>query len=450
MRRMVLCGWLVLAGYAVVAVSTAIGQEAEKLVPLFNGKNLDGWVNVDCDPDTFTVKEGMIVSTGIPTGFIRTVKQYENFIMELEWCHLTKGGDSGVFLYADAIPARGAPFTRSIQVQIQDGNKGDIFPIHGAVMTPEKPHPNGWMRSVPIDDYVKPVGEWNHYRIESRDGMVTLKINGRLATRAFNCNPRKGFICLQAETKSPINFRNIRIAELPGNNPHSEVVAMSDPGLQSIFAGLKMQNWKTVAGNHWHAEDWILYFDGKGKPDGEDKYLWTKEEYENFVMLVDWRFPMKPKSETLPMIMPDGSEATDESKNSIKATLMTAGRSAVCLRGSMKAQIDLWNWPIGSGVVSGYRTDTNAPPEVRRGVTPMLNADNEAGLWNRAEIAVIDNQITITINGLTVVKNAALPGLPPKGPIGLQQVGDVVLFTNLFVKPLAKGEPYTVITGMKQ
>ena len=36
--------------------------------PLFDGKSLDGWVNVNCAPSTWTVREGMIHCTGIPTG----------------------------------------------------------------------------------------------------------------------------------------------------------------------------------------------------------------------------------------------------------------------------------------------------------------------------------------------------------------------------------------------
>ena len=52
--------------------------------PLFNGRDLRGWVNVNCAPETFTVRDGMIHCDGIPTGALRTERQYENFILELE------------------------------------------------------------------------------------------------------------------------------------------------------------------------------------------------------------------------------------------------------------------------------------------------------------------------------------------------------------------------------
>ncbi|HQH74771.1 MAG TPA: DUF1080 domain-containing protein, partial [bacterium] len=184
-----------------------VPAQTEDFVPLFNGQNLDGWVNVNCAPETWTVRDGMIACTGKPTGVLRTEKQYENFILELEWRHLQKGGNAGLFIHSDAITAPGVPFTRSIEIQIMDGNHGDIFSIHGATLTPDKPHPQGWMRSFPSEKRAHPAGgEWNHYRIESREGMVTLAVNGGIVTRAYHCNPRKGYICLESEG-GEITFR---------------------------------------------------------------------------------------------------------------------------------------------------------------------------------------------------------------------------------------------------
>ena len=40
--------------------------------PLFNGKNLDGWHNVNCGPKTWTVMDGVIHCTGKPIGELRT------------------------------------------------------------------------------------------------------------------------------------------------------------------------------------------------------------------------------------------------------------------------------------------------------------------------------------------------------------------------------------------
>src|SRR5260370_39525014 len=89
-------------------------------VPLFNGKDLQGWTNVNCAPETWSVRDGMIHCTGLPTGALRTPRQYENFILELEWRHLSKGGNSGVFIWASAIAAPGVPFLRAVEGQVLD------------------------------------------------------------------------------------------------------------------------------------------------------------------------------------------------------------------------------------------------------------------------------------------------------------------------------------------
>ena len=92
----------------------------EGFVSLFDGKSLAGWVNVNCAPETWTVHEGMIHCDGVPTGAMRTEKQYENFILELEWRHLKPAGNSGVFIWAGPMPALGQPFLRAIEVQVLD------------------------------------------------------------------------------------------------------------------------------------------------------------------------------------------------------------------------------------------------------------------------------------------------------------------------------------------
>ncbi len=426
-----------------IMVKTLDGDDQE-FVSLFNGRNFDGWVNVNCAPETWTVKDGIIVCTGIPTGVLRTEKQYENYILELEWRHMKKGGNAGLFIHSDDLPAPGKPFTRAIEVQVLDGRNtenytshGDVFAIQGATMTPDKPHPNGSMRSLPSERRCKPAGQWNHYRVESRDGTVTLAVNGKVVTRGFHVNPRKGYICLESEG-SEVHFRNIRICELPGSNPPADVVAQKDRGFHCLYNGLDLRGWKQVPGNrdHWRAKDWILDYDGKSQASGEDRNLWTQEEFGNFILIVDWRLPDEPKIDHVSVILPDGSEATDSDGKQLTAAVMDAGDSGIYIRGFPKSQINIWNWPVGSGEIWGYRKDKSMPAEVRRAATPILNADNPVGEWNRFEITAIDDKVTIVVNGKTVIRKAQLPGLPERGRIALQHHGDHIQFANIYIKEL--------------
>jgi len=67
---------------------------AGEWVSLFNGKDLSGWAQVNCAEETFTVRDGMIACTGIPTGVLRTDRMYENYVLEIEWRHTVKGGNA--------------------------------------------------------------------------------------------------------------------------------------------------------------------------------------------------------------------------------------------------------------------------------------------------------------------------------------------------------------------
>src|SRR5262245_11960582 len=120
------------------SMSFAVAADEEGFKPLFNGKDLSGWVNVNCAPETFSVRDGLISSTGVRTGMLRTDRQYENFILEMEWRHLKEKGNAGLFVWADPLTAQGTPFARAIEVQILDGintenytSHGDLFSIHG-------------------------------------------------------------------------------------------------------------------------------------------------------------------------------------------------------------------------------------------------------------------------------------------------------------------------------
>lgn len=410
---------------------------------MFNGKDLQGWVNVNCHPDTFFVKDNMIVTTGKPTGYLRTDKHYENFIMEFEWRHMPPKadaiGNSGLFVWADPIPAVGTPYTRAIEVQVlvnleKEGfytSHGDIFSIWGAKCKPDRPHPNKWDRCLPSERRVKGAGEWNHYRVEAVNGTIKLAVNGKFVSGVSECNPRKGYLALEAEG-SECQFKNIRIKELPTSNPKPEEIADEARGFKNIYTGLDLAGWKDDPANKgaWVPRDWILDYNGKGKD------LWSAKEYGDFEMIVDWRLPGKAKKMMRPIILPSGEEAKDDAGKPKMVEVDDAGDSGIYLRGSSKSQINIWSWPIGSGEVYGYRTDAKLPPEVRKGVTPSEKADKPFGQWNRFHITMKGERLTVVLNGKTVIQEALLPGIAKRGPIALQHHGDPVQFANLFIREL--------------
>lgn len=225
--------------------------------PMFNGRDLSGWVNVNGAPETWSISNGVVRCTGFPTGAMRTDRQYENFILELEWRHLSSGGNSGVFLWGSPIGAPGVPFLRGIEVQVLDHGfningknqwyttHGDVFPIHGATMKPFGRH-NG-MRSFPSEERSKPSPDWNHYRITATNGVVRLEVNGKEVSGGSDCNYRKGYLALESEG-APIEFRNVRIKELPSGNPPADQTAPLDDGFRTIFNGLDLRGFEKADG----------------------------------------------------------------------------------------------------------------------------------------------------------------------------------------------------------
>src|SRR6187401_1870368 len=152
------------------AAFPALAADEAGFVPLFNGRDLTGWVNANCAPETWSVRDGVIHCTGRPTGALRTTRQYEKFILEAEWRHLSDGGNSGIFIWGTPIAAPGVPFLRGIEVQVLDHGydakgknewyttHGDIFPIHGATMKPLGRSKG--QRAFPSEERSKPSPEW--------------------------------------------------------------------------------------------------------------------------------------------------------------------------------------------------------------------------------------------------------------------------------------------------
>lgn len=202
------------------AARAAAAQPAAGETPLFNGRDLAGWVNVNCKPDTFSFRNGVLYCNGNADGFIRTQRKYTNFILEVDWRHLESKGNSGLFIWSGGEPKAGEASPSAIEVQILDGRNsnvftshGDILAIHGTVMVPDRPHPSGGMRCLPSERRCRPSGQWNTYRLTCNDGTIKLAVNGKEVSGASQVQPRTGYIGLQSQN-SPVEFRNIRIREL--------------------------------------------------------------------------------------------------------------------------------------------------------------------------------------------------------------------------------------------
>lgn len=206
-------------------------------VDLFNGKDLENWVDVNTSPKTWRVENGILICSGKPIGVMRSKKQYENFVLVIEWKHMEAGGNSGIFLWSDAIPKGRLPKGMEVQMlelqwpyinRKRNGEpnhlgyvSGELFGAGGMRAIPENPR---GCRSMSYEMRCKGKGEWNRYVVVAVDGTVKLSINGKFVNGIREADLRKGYLCLESEG-AEIHFRKIQIMELPGGR--AEELGMS-------------------------------------------------------------------------------------------------------------------------------------------------------------------------------------------------------------------------------
>ncbi|MBI4602475.1 MAG: DUF1080 domain-containing protein [Planctomycetes bacterium] len=231
-------------------------------------------------------------------------------------------------------------------------------------------------------------------------------------------------------------------ALVPGDGP--------PPGFAALFNGKDLTGWKVPEGDggHWKVMDGVIDYDAESEAKG-DKSLWTERAFGDFVLRVDWRIKETPYvNPNVPYILPDGTHARDIHGQEMRMALPDSD-SGIFLRGSSKSQVNIWCWPIGSGEMYGYRTDAGQPAEVRAAVTPRTQADKPVGEWNRFEITVRGDRVSVVLNGKKVIDEARLPGLPASGPVGLQHHGgkrdgkwvgppSLLQFRNIYIQELGR------------
>jgi hypothetical protein len=382
-------------------------------VPMFDGKTLKGWVNVNCAPGTFYVKDGQIITTGKPTGYLRTEKQYENFIAEFDWMHIPPKpgavGNSGFFVWADPIPAVGTGYTRGIEVQVLVNlekkdfytSQGDLFSIWGAHCTPDRPHPQGWERCLPNGNFTKGEREWNHYRVTGKDGRITLEVNGHEVSGVSKCTPRKGYLALESEG-SECRFKNLKIKELPGSKLAKDEIANVAEGHRQLYYG-ELTGWQAddEAKKHWQPKDTVMHYDGKGEA------LRTEKEYANAEFIADFRFPGKDEK-SCEFVLRQGKNGH------VKVSVQSDGKVKTSL----------------------HYTTPDGAEDSNRSSSEETNALKPAGQWNRLQAILGGKTLKITINGKPL-EDIKVGLVPLKGTFALSPSSEMD-FANIFVRELKK------------
>ena len=188
------------------------------------------WFQVSTSADTWKVDDGLLFCTGKPIGVVRSEKEYENFIMHIEWRHMETGGNSGTFIWSKANARENGLPGDGLEVQMLDPGylelmaqkgrivsdayiSGELFGIGDLKVEHDNPSMNN-QRSRGTELRCNGKGEWNTYDVVCVDGTVKLSINGKFVNGVSKATQRKGYICLESEG-GEIYFRNITIVRLP-------------------------------------------------------------------------------------------------------------------------------------------------------------------------------------------------------------------------------------------
>lgn len=200
----------------VVPVMALANPEEETV--LFNAKDFEGWefdiISSKVKPEEiWTAREERIVCAGRPLSVIRTVAEFENYELMLEWRWPlgSEPGNSGVLLHASS-PRERSIWPKSIEVQLAHGSAGDFWMI-GETLTVEGREPLG--RRIPNNGSKaeNEPGTWNQLRVRCEGASITVWVNGTLVNQGHAATATRGSICLQSEG-ADIEFRNLRLRPL--------------------------------------------------------------------------------------------------------------------------------------------------------------------------------------------------------------------------------------------
>jgi hypothetical protein len=198
-------------------------EKEDEWIKLFNGKDLSGWTvfldpKKDADPSkVFKVQDGILICEGIPAGYLITDKEYENYILKVQWRWGEKvhggGRNSGIFVH---VVGPNKIWPKAVEAQLMADHAGDFWLVDmfKLKVDAKRQDPKSDRHYYRMKDHVeKPVGEWNQYEITCKGDSIRLVINGELVNEGTEAELTKGKILLQSEG-AEIHFKDVLLKPL--------------------------------------------------------------------------------------------------------------------------------------------------------------------------------------------------------------------------------------------
>jgi hypothetical protein len=211
-------GTVALALMSWLATASVRGQEltkqekADGFVSLFNGRNLDGWMQTG---DSFAIEDGVVFTKPGKMGFLYSTKTYKDFILRYDVL-ITADTNSGVGIRCPE-RAKGHPANAGLEIQVLD-NASPQFK--------NDPNRHASVCAVAYANNLEvPREEWHAAEVIAKGRLIEVKHNGKTAVNVdlsvapmakshAGAQRTEGYIVLLNQ-RGRAEFKNIRIKVLP-------------------------------------------------------------------------------------------------------------------------------------------------------------------------------------------------------------------------------------------
>ena len=314
----------------IISMGFAFGAQAQ-WQSLFNGKNFKGWEKAGGDA-VYEITDGAIVGiskTGTPNTFLRTEKEYGDFILE----------------YLFKVDER---LNSGVQFRSHTNEKGRVYGYQCEIDPSERAWSAGiydearlgWLYPLTCNPEAQAAfrhGDWNKIRIEAVGNRLRTWINGVPAADVLDAQDASGFIALQVhsigkdETMAgkKVSWKDIRIMTegleyeiLPETGiaqhnciPNTISEREAAEGWKLLWDGKTTKGWRShnkpeFPAKGWHIEDGILVVEAAdGAESGNGGDIITTEKYSDFILSVDFKITEGANSGIKYFVNPDVNNA---------------------------------------------------------------------------------------------------------------------------------------------